>query len=76
MCQTLAGVGMGGSGNQYQGGYHFFAAFQIAAFCDEEEFLDNMDDALAHLAPARNLHQDTTVFSTLVLSKAKRPNNA
>ena len=33
----------------YVGGYHFFAAFQIAGFCDEEEFLDNMDDALNQL---------------------------
>ncbi len=53
MCQTLAGVGLSGSGNQYQGGYHFFAAFQIEAFCDHDEFLDNMDDALAHLASAK-----------------------
>ncbi len=53
MCQTLAGVGISGAGSQYVGGYHFFAAFQIAGFCDEEEFLDNMDDALNHLASAK-----------------------
>ncbi len=50
MCQTLAGIGLTGTGSEYQGGYHFFAAFQIEAFCDEAEFLDNMDDALRRLA--------------------------
>ena len=53
-CVKLSLVsGLSGSGNQYQGGYHFFAAFQIEAFCDHDEFLDNMDDALAHLASAK-----------------------
>ena len=53
MCQTLAGVSLAGTDNEYQGGCHFFAAFQIEAFCDYEEFLDNMDDALNHLASTR-----------------------
>ncbi len=50
MCQTLAGVGLSGTGSEYNGGYHFFAAFQIEAFCDQSEFLDNMDTVLERLA--------------------------
>lgn len=49
MCQTLAGTGLGGSGSEYQGGNHFFAAFAIEAFSDRDEFLDNMDVVLERL---------------------------
>ena len=50
MCQTLSGIGLAGTGTEYAGGCHFFAAFQIEAFCDHDEFLDNMDEALERLA--------------------------
>ena len=50
MCQTLSGTGLSGSGSEYQGGSHFFAAFQIEAFTDKTEFLDNMDEVLDRLA--------------------------
>lgn len=49
MCQTLSGTGLAGTGSEYAGGYHFFAAFQIEAFCDQDEFLDNMDVVLQRL---------------------------
>ena len=50
MCQTLSGAGLARLGSQYGGGYHFFAAYQIEAFCDPEEFKDNLDEALERLA--------------------------
>lgn len=53
MCQTLSGVGLAGTGSEYEGGSHFFAAFQIEAFTDTDAFLDNMDEVLERLADTR-----------------------
>ncbi len=53
MCQTLSGTGLAGTGSEYSGGSHFFAAFQIEAFSDHDEFLDNMDVVLDRLAETK-----------------------
>ena len=50
MCQTLSGASLARGGTQYQGSYHFFAAYQIEAFCDPEKFKDDLDEALNRLA--------------------------
>ena len=50
MCQTLAGADLIRTGSKHNEGYHFFAAYQIEAFCDIDEFKSNMDEMLARLA--------------------------
>ena len=50
MCQILSGAGLARGGSHYDGGYHFFAAYQIEAFCDPDEFKDNLDEAVGRLA--------------------------
>ncbi len=50
MCQMLSGSGLKRKGTKWEGGHHFFAAYQIEAFCDPEEFKDNLDEALDRLA--------------------------
>lgn len=50
MCQTLSGAGLQGKKTKWGNGHHFFAAYQIEAFCDLEEFKCNLDEALDRLA--------------------------